>query len=155
MCLVILEILNDFQRSQMLNWCTFLYLILRFLHREGDTRLFFRQLAKSTFNIKKIGWKVTTLSSQSCRPSLIPLTIATKKAWSDAVDLVFTKIQLSHKMLQHRERLWRSFSFALCKSVYPFYWLKPNFLWREYTVANRLNDTAWPEIKSFSLCSQV
>ena len=53
---------------------------------------------KATFNKK-----VTTLSSQSCRPSLIPLTIATKKAWSDAVDLVFTKIQLSHKMLQHGE----------------------------------------------------
>ena len=35
-------------------------------------------------------------------------------------------------MLQHRERLWCSFSFALCKSVYPFYWLKPNFLWREW-----------------------
>ena len=58
MCLVILEILNNFQRSQMLNWCTFLYFILRFLHREGDAQLFFRQLAKATFNFKKIGWKV-------------------------------------------------------------------------------------------------
>ena len=73
MCLVILEILNNFQISQMLNWCTFLYFILRFLHREGDTQLFFRKLAIATLtNNKKIGWKVTTLSSKSCRPSLIP-----------------------------------------------------------------------------------
>ena len=85
---------NNSQRSQMLNRCSFLYFSLRFLHREGDTQLFFRQLVKSYIYkfIKKIGWKVTTLSSQSCRPSLVPLTIATKLDWSEAVNLVFKTI---------------------------------------------------------------
>ena len=36
---------------------TFLYFILRFLHREGDIQLFFRQLAKATFNKKKSAGK--------------------------------------------------------------------------------------------------